>query len=95
MSWEVLAGQEPLDGVIVYAVPDEGGIVRSSAVLAASTTHTLRGRRVNTCYDGFDVSFWRGVHGTPSNSRAIVTPQDGESREGVILRLFELLQYYY
>ena len=37
VSWEVLAGQEPLDGVTVYAVPDEGGAVPSSTVLSAST----------------------------------------------------------
>ena len=37
VSGEVLAGQEPLDGVTVYAVPDEGGALPSSWVLSAST----------------------------------------------------------
>ena len=79
LTWRFLSPEEPVEGVLVYALSG-GSSIQVATVLGAggSSSHLLRDLSLNTRYTFFVVPFWSTMEGTPSNSHTLTTPQDGE-----------------
>ncbi|XP_068202976.1 roundabout homolog 3-like [Palaemon carinicauda] len=76
LTWQFLTNPEIIEGVLVYIVTDDGTINVATVLGSSSSSHHLHSLEPYTGYTFFVVPFWRSIEGTPSNSFALVTPED-------------------